>query len=431
MDDKIKKSIRYSTLDGIFASVMLGASENFIAPYALAMKATVTQIGMLTALPTLVGSLAQLKTASVVDRLNSRMALIIPCVLAHTLMWVPLILIPYFSGAHAIWYLILFYTLYCLFNAFDMPAWSSLMADHVPEKERGSFFGWRIRLLGFISIGVAFAAGSVLNVFKDRAFLGFTVIFVIAFVSRLISWNYLRKMYDLPLTIREEHKFTFMQFVRRMMVSNFGRFVIFVSMMNFAVAIFSPFIPVYVLNDLHLDYVTYTVVTLVAAVTLLAVTKMWGVHADHVGNKRVLTLTSFFIPLVPIMWIPSHDITYLIAIQIFAGFFWAGFNLSAANFIYDAVSPEKRTRCIALYNMFNGCAVFGGAIIGGLLVKCVPALCGYKILTLALISGVLRALAALVGTRVREVRAVKKASNLDLFYSIIGLRPLIAREREE
>lgn len=423
MDDKIRKSLRFSTLDGIFASITQGLSETFITPYALAMKATTAQVGVLSALPNLAGSLSQLLTASVVDRLGSRMALISPCVLLHALMWIPIILIPYAAGSSAIMHLTLFATLYMLLNAFDMPAWSSLMADHVPELERGSFFGWRNRLLGFISVGAAFAAGLLLNSFKGGgAFGGFTIIFTLAFFSRLVSWNFLRKMYDPPLVVHEADRFTFRQFFRRIGVSNFGRFVIFISMMHFSVMLVSPFLAVYMLKDLKFSYAAYAIINLAATITILSVMRVWGLHADRVGNRRVLRLTSSFLPLVPILWILSPNKIYLIFVQIFAGFFWAGFNLSFSNFIFDAVTPQKRTRCIAYFNVINGSAMFSGALLGGALVKYLPPIFGYRILTLALISGVLRAISAIFCSMVKEVRPVTKVSNIDLFYSVIGLR---------
>jgi MFS family permease len=425
MDSKIRKSLRYSTLDGIFASIMQGFSENFVTPYALAMKATVAQIGLLVSLPNLLGSLVQLGSASVIDRLGSRMALITPCVLLHTLVWLPMIFIPYLAVENGTLWFILFLTLFTLLNAFDMPAWSSLMADYVPENERGSFFGWRNRLLGFINVAAALVAGLILNRFTNSTFLGFTIIFSIAFVSRFISWNFLRKMCDLPLVIREEHKFTFRQFLKRLKVSNFGRFVIFISAMNFSVAIVSPFLAVYMLSDLEFDYVTYTVVQLAATIPMLGATRMWGIHADHVGNRRVLRLTSFFVTMVPLMWALSRNVMYLIAIQVIAGFFWSGFNLSMANFILDAVTPEKRPRCIAYFNVMNGSAICFGALTGGYIVKWMPPVFGYKILALALLSFVLRAFVTGLFARVREVRAVKDVSNLELFYSVIGLRPIL------
>ncbi len=426
MDDKIRKSLKYSTLDGIFASITQGLSENFITPYALAMKAGVTEIGILSALPNFIGSLVQLKTASVTDRLGSRMALISPCVFLHALMWVPMIAVPYVvHDKNAVLYLIAFFTLYATLNAFDVPAWLSLMADHVHQDERGSFFGWRNRLLGFITVGAAFIAGALLNCFKAFAFLGFTVIFSAAFIARLLSWNFLRKMYDLPLVIREEHKFGFVVFLGRIRHSNFGRFVIFMSAMNFSVYIVSPFFSVYMLKDLGFDYITYTGIILAASITTLAATRTWGLHADRVGNRRVLKLTSFFVAIVPFLWVLSHNIVYLVIIQIFAGFFWAGFNLAAPNFIFEVMSPEKRTRGVAYFNVINGTALFAGSLAGGFLARWLPPLMGYRIVTLAFLSGVLRVCAALLSSQIKEVRAVKKASSRDLFYSVIGARSIL------
>src|SRR3990167_5424452 len=198
----IKKSLRFSLLDGLFASIMFGISETFIVPYAIAMKASVRQIAVLSSLPGLVGALLQVKSASIVERLGSRKELINSSVLIHALMWLPIIALPYLmsggAGAQPI-LLIIFYTLFIAAGSLALPAWSSLMADHVPETERGRVFGWRNRVFGAIHVLSMFSAGLVLYLSKRfglHGFLGFTGIFIIAFISRLISWNFLTRMYE-------------------------------------------------------------------------------------------------------------------------------------------------------------------------------------------------------------------------------------------
>ena len=120
------------------------------------------------------------------------------------------------------------------------------------------------------------------------------------------------------------------------------------------------------------------------------------------------------------MWLFSHSLWYLLVIQVFGGFFWAGFNLCAINFIYDAVSPEKRTRCISYFNFINGFGMFAGALFGGYLIKVVPAYFGYQVMTIFLISGIVRALVAFVlSPRIHEVRQVKAVKASELFYSVI------------
>ena len=152
----------------------------------------------------------------------------------------------------------------------------------------------------------------------------------------------------------------------------------------------------------------------------------WGTHADHVGNCRVIRVVSYFIPFIPVLWIFSHNPVYLVIIQIFAGFFWAGLNLSASNFIYDVARPEKRTRCVAYFNVINGLAIALGALTGGLLLKVVPPLFGYKIISLFVISGIGRMLVALFLANFKEVRQVPHVSNRELLYRMIRLRPIVA-----
>ncbi len=110
-------------------------------------------------------------------------------------------------------------------------------------------------------------------------------------------------------------------------------------------------------------------------------------------------------------------------IQIFSGFFWAGFNISVSNFIYDAVTPAKRSRCIAYFNVVNGTSIFLGAVLGGKLALILPAFNGYKLLTLFLVSGILRIIPAGLSFIIKEVRPVHKMRNREIFYYITGFRP--------
>lgn len=437
MRDKLKRSLHNSLMDGIYCNVMSGFTDTFIAPYALAMGASSSLIGFLTAVPNLLGAFFQSLSASVADRLGSRQALINPAVLAHALMLVPIILIPYVVTSHAVWCLIVCYAAFVSLNLLAFPAWSSMMADHVPETERGRVFGMRNRVFGIVNVSSMFLAGSILYAMKRflagkaslaepyAAVAGFTVIFTIAFLSRLISWRYLIRMYEPRLEIRDEHRFTIWQFLKRVRKTNFGRFVIFSAAMNFMVNISGPFLPVYMIKERGFNYFTYTIITLTATLTIFFMMSWWGLHADHAGNRRVIRLTSYFLPLVPAMWIVSSHPLYLVFAQVVAGFFWAGYNISSSNFIYDAATPEKRTRCIAYFNVTNGIALTLAAITGGVLLKVLPPVFGSKVMPLFIISTVGRGLVAAFMGNFKEVRQVRHVSHLDLFYSIIGLRPLL------
>ena len=422
---KIRQSLRNSFIEGAFCSAMIGFTQQYITPFALVLKATNAQIGMLAAFPSFISSLIQLKSADVTEHLKSRVRFITIFIFFHAFMYIPILLVPFIFKENQVLWLILFVTLMASFNAFPGPAWVSLMADHIPSKSRGRYFGWRNRLLGIITVASAFLAGFILNIFGKNNLTGFIVILALACVARFISWAYLKKMYEPPLKITKEHYFTFWDFIKRVKESNFAKFVLYVASISFAVNLSAPFFAVYMIRDLNFSYVTYTIIVTTATIATLIAIRIWGRHADIVGNMKVIHLTSFFLPLIPILWLFSHNVVYLILVQAFAGFIWAGFNLSIFNFVYDAVMPEKRTRCVSYFNVINGSAVCVGALLGGFLAKNLPILFGYRLITLFLLSGILRAIfVILILPTIKEVRRVQKINSLDLFFSVIRLRPI-------
>lgn len=425
--DKIKKSLKISFREGIFASVMLGLTEHYLAPLAIALRAPVQAIGALSAFSHLVAALFQLFSTSWAYRFKSRKLFIVLGALIQAILLLPIAFLPYLHWRHDVTLLILLATLFATSGTAIGPVWGSLMTDHVAPQERGRYFGWRNQRLGLVNVASHLAAGSILYLMAPHhPVVGFTLVFTIACLARLISVYLLTLMEDLPLHAPRESHFTFWMFIRRFRESNFVHFVLFVSCMTFSVNIAGPFFAVFMLRDLGFNYLLYTTISLSAVLTTLFSMKLWGEHADHVGNVRVLRLTSLFVPFIPIMWLFSSHPVYLIVIQVLSGFMWGGFNLAASNFIYDAVTPAKRIRCIAYFNVLNGTALSFGAILGGFLASRVPALWGYPIRMIFLISGMARILVLLfLRPTFQEVRKVRHVSSLDLFFSMMGIRPLI------
>ena len=421
---KIKKSLRFSFLDGVFASGMTGMTADYITPYALAFKATTGAIGILSAAPSLVSSLLQLKSADLTERFKSRRKVINTFVLLHTLMLLPIILIPLLFKAAPVLFLIIFVTLFTALNGLAMPIWSSLMSDHIPYRSRGKYFGWRSKVLGITTIIASLSAGFILHYFKNRILAGFMLIFSLAFILRLCSWYFLTRMFEPELKIDKESYFSFFDFIRRIRQSNFAKFVVFAAALNFCVSIASPFFSVFMLRDLKFSYITYTIIVVTVTITQIFTFDRWGRHADKVGNIKVLKLTSFIICGLPLLWIFSQNPGYLVFTQVISGFAWAGFNLCATNFIYDAVTPQKRVRCIAYFNALVGIAIFSGALLGGAISNILPPIFGYRLLSLFLLASILRYISvfSLVG-KIKEVRTTHEITSRDLFYSVIGIRP--------
>ena len=429
--NKKKESLKVSVAEGVFASAMTGFTQDYFAPFLLILGGTVQQIGLLSALPNLSASLVQLKSAALVNWLGSRKRMINISVFLQAMALLPMIILAFY-GVKEPFFFIGLVVLFTCFGALASPAWSSLMSDLVEPAERGRYFGWRNKILGFAAVLAGFIAGFILYAMrKTDIFRAFAFLFAAAFVWRVISWYNLRKMYEPPLHNKGDNYFTLFQFLKRLKKSNFAKFVVFSALMSFSVNIASPFFAVLMLKDLKFNYLLYTMVVLAATLAMHAAIARWGRHADRTGNLKVIKITASLVGFIPLLWIISQNPFYLIGTQIFSGFIWAGFNICTSNFIYDAVSPEKRTRCIAYFNTLNGGALCLGAVLGGFLLPFLPPLFGYKILTLFVISSLLRIIIGLLLPRkLKEVRAVEPINSEQLFFSMVGIRPISGIERK-
>ncbi|MBI5644013.1 MAG: MFS transporter [Deltaproteobacteria bacterium] len=419
------KSLRYSIGDGVFASLMNGFTLDYFTPFLLLLGGGARHVGFLSALPNLFSSLIQLKSADIAEKMRSRKRLINIFVLIQALMLIPMVMtfkLGEFKAASFIAIVVLFTS--C--GAFVAPAWGSLMADLIKDTRRGEYFGWRNKILGFVAIGSSFLAGFILHAAERYdVFWGFAAIFGAAFIFRLVSWRYLRKMHEPELVHREEDYFSIFDFIQRANTSNFARFVFFVSIMKFCVNIASPFFAVLMLRDLKFGYITYIAITLAATLATNLTIKRWGMHGDKVGNLKVIRLTSKLVAFLPLLWVVNQNPAYLFCVQVFAGFAWAGFNLSASNFIYDSSTPAKRTRCIAYYNVLTGVSLGIGALAGGFLAqKMTLSMFGFGLFNIILLSAALRLLVAFfMQFDLKEVRQVEKIKTHQLFLSMLKLKP--------
>jgi MFS family permease len=317
-----------------------------------------------------------------------------------------------------------------------VPVWNSLIGDFVAATTRGRFFGHRNRLAGMSTFVSLLLAGGTLHLFKKIGLpeVGFLIIFSVAFLARLNSVYWLSRYNDPEFKLTPDQVFTFRQFLRRSPHSNFAKFVFFVGAINFGVALSAPYFALYMLRDLHLSYVEFTVVVGVSTISQFLTFRYWGGLSDRFGNKKILNLCGWGVGIVPILWLVSPNILYLMLIQVYGGLVWSGFSLSSANFIFDAVTPPKRARCVAYQGLVNGVFVLTGSLLGGYAAGHLPRSLSigpwsweplFILHAIFLISGLVRLVAAGIFLRkFKEVRPVEPILHRDLIFRVSHIKPI-------
>lgn len=424
-EDAVKKSLRFSIYDGAAFAVMDGMTASFLTPFAVALNASVNLIAALSYVPQLVGAFTQLFAARVVELFRDRRRILVVSSFIHALLWIPMLLIPYLTPSQK--YLLIFYVaIQTVFIQIMVPVGNSLIGDIVPTYERGRFFGLRNKVVGITTFFSALLAGFALNYFSAKNhFIGFAILFSVAFVGRSVSGFFKAMMMNPNADLEHAEKFSVIDFVRRMDKTNYGHFVIYISLFKLATNLAAPFFALLMLRELGFTYIQFTIIIASELIASFIAMGMWGNLIDEKGTKHVLYITGMLTPLIPLFWLFSQNFYYLIIVEVFSGMAWAGFNLSSSNFIFDAVKPENRVRCISYYKFFESIALFVGAALGGFLISHMPSWVFISsILVVFLISGVLRLFISLMLLpTLKEARLIQLDVGHSFFKRYLTIRP--------
>ncbi|MEE9525021.1 MAG: MFS transporter, partial [Candidatus Woesearchaeota archaeon] len=316
--------------------------------------------------------LFQFFSLKLMDLFKSRKKLVVTSAIIQALIWIPMLL-TFFMGKLKVYYLIFFAVIYFVSGMIGIPAWNSWIGDIVDVKIRGKYFAKRNRIVGLFVLISIIIAGIILDIFRNGArtqFYGFVIIFIIAMLARFGSAFFLNKKFEPEMAKQtKKTRFSFIQFLKKARFRNYGMFVIFLTLMNFSVFVAAPFFVPYWLYDLKINYIAFMILLAISFIAKYLALPVWGKLMDEHGTKKIVTLTGYIMPILPILWLFSRNYYFFIFIQIIGGIIWAGFELSTFNFIFDTTTPEKRARCVSYFNVINGVMIFLGATIGSLVVK--------------------------------------------------------------
>jgi MFS family permease len=440
-DEAAKERTRQlSVREGVLWALMFGFGESYISPFAIALKAGSTAMAFMGTLPGLVGAFAQIIGANIVERLGRRKPVTVFTTIVQSFCYLPLFIIPYLFPSIAVPVVVCIFILMVAVNNLSAPAWTSMMGDVVQDKARGSYFARRNQLMVAAMILAMTGAGFTLSVLKqyDLIWVGFAGLFIVACLVRAVGAVLLTRHYDPPYHATKDTYYSFLAFLRRTPKSNFAKFTFAIAIMNGATNIAAPFFALYMLRDLHWTYVQFTLNAVAAMLASVLVLPWWGKISDRHGNRRVIIVTSAIIPFLPITWALTTNFYALLCVQVISGMAWSGFNLAVFNFIYDAVTPDKRPRTMSYFGLVNSAfSLLGGVVIGATLAKYLPSayrLGPFHVAFLSslpavfVVSGVLRIFIGMfLVHRFKEVRTSEPISTRELLRRITYGEPFLGQ----
>ena len=428
------KSMDYSIKEGSAFSVMAGFGQNYLSAFAIALNATNTHLAFLSSLPGLVANYFQPLGIKIAELKQTRKEVILHTVLAQAFIWIPLFILPLLFKDYSLWFLITFVVLYHMLSALHTPLWGSMMTDIVTQDQRGRYFGKRNKIIGGVAFGSEISAGLILFLFENiNIWVGFGILFFIACIGRIVSYTYMKKIYEPEFKFQKKKQFTIIEFIKSLRNTNYGRFVFATSLLRFSVNVASPFFTAFILRDLGYSYLQYTIIISASTVASFMTMYYWGKHSDTHGHKKIMTVTSWLIPLIPLCWALTTNFYVILAMQFLSGTAWAGFQLAEQNYLYDAVYPERRMRGIAYHNLFKSKLIFLGSLTGAGLSSYLPSISlpsisfqASSLQVVFFISALLRACAVIfympMFKQLKETKVQKK--DHEVFIDLIAVRPI-------
>ncbi|MEK7469400.1 MAG: MFS transporter [Planctomycetota bacterium] len=369
-----KRSLFVSIVDGCFHGGMVGFGETYVGAWAVFLGATPVLAAALGSWPPLLGAIFGAFAVDLVDRLKRRKRITVAGAGLAGLVYPLLIILPLAFprfGAHAA---VFCWLLYFAGNNVAGPPWNSWMGDLVPAASRGAYFGKRSGLINAVTFGCLLIAGWMLDHFRaaGRERDGFLLCLAIAGLLKFISVGFLTRVAEPPYAPRTSDYFTFRQFLGRSMHSNFAWFTFGIALMYFCVHLSGPFFILYQLKTLGWTYSQLMISIGVQTMSAFLTQRWWGRVGDRRGSQFVLVLSGVVCAILPLLWCFTTTFWLILGIQVLAGFGWGGFNLATGNFLFEAVTPEKRARCAAYFNVITSIGIIIGATVGAFLVAHVP-----------------------------------------------------------
>jgi len=429
LSPKKLSALKISIKEGSFASMHKTITETYIPQLALALKASSFQIGILSALSGLVSPFAQFFGTKLMEK-HPRKKIVLFFAFLQTLLFIPFALLGYliWKGlwqSYSIPSLIVAYVLLSIFSGMIYPVWFSWMGDLVPERQRGIYFSKRHRIAAIATL-ITLILGLGLDIFESKGLLllGFSILFIIAGIFSAISLILLRKQYAPAFKTKKDYYFSIFAFLKRF--DSVGKFAVYYALLNAVLYIASPFFAVYMRENLQFNYLTITLISLSSTVFYILFAPSAGRFSDKYGNVRLFYLGATLISLNPLLWMFIKNPLVLIIIpQLITGLANAAIVISVTNFIYSMVSPAKRALCMSYTNILNGIGIFIGSIVGGLIIMFAPISALGPMLTVFLISGVLRLLVsfAFIGHLKEEEKNIKRLpdASIHLKHPLKGL----------
>lgn len=377
---QIHKALSRNILAGSLGTVFgVATTGTFLIGYALRLGASPFQIGVLSSLPLLCYPI-QILASYVSERRRERKRSWILFTLAHRLFWIALVFTPFYMMRVSpsaligvmLWVLLFSY----LLASWGLPLWYSWMADLLPLKMRGRFWGKRQAILNGVALTSSLLLAKFLDAFPRTAsfegLVGFSFLFVIAVVFGELDVLMYKKIPE-PRMEKEIERVRLLELIKRpLREPNFRRYLLFISVRNFSVYFMTPFVSVFFLTYLKMSYFEIYLLNSIHIATFILCSRLWGSIIDKVGNRPIKFICLLPLSIHPFFYLLASPGTYmyvLVPLYLALGLFAAGVSIASVNLLLGLSPIKGRSMFVAVVFSLVGLVASLAPLLSGQIVQ--------------------------------------------------------------
>ncbi|MCE5315102.1 MAG: MFS transporter [Armatimonadota bacterium] len=370
IDKAIKISYSQAILSSIFLSIGGGM---FVIGYALKLGANNAQIGLMTTLP-MYCVVFQLLASMLTERGISRRKLVTIMATINAAGYLIIATIPSLfrhDGSQVkVGALIGLLTVMTLFLHITNNARSSWLADLIPPRRLGEFFGRNVMFTNIVATIFAVGGGSFLDHAKSSGISGFVWIFVTASIIALV--NALLHLPQADVPHRKHESSRNMLLMIRQTFSNKPLIPVIAYATVWSMqSISAPFFATYLLRDLNVSYVGLGLASACSTVMVMLSSPFWGRMVDKYGSRPILIACAAAVIPVPFMWIwvtTAKMVYYLVCpAHIVVGIAVGGITVALNAMVFKVTPVSGRSVQLAIYTIIVTLVAAPMPTIGGYL----------------------------------------------------------------
>lgn len=348
---------------------MAGLAEVYIPAFGLALGMAPVLAGLLATVPLLAGGLLQLLAPRAIERAPSLRGWVASCMVVQALAFVPLIAVA-LAGTASTWVVFTAASLYWAAGMAASAGWNPWITRLIPPRVRGRFFGRRQGLMQATTLAALIGAGLALHaVAGEHVLVVYAVLFGLGMLARLGSALAIHRQgerlaHHRPVDRLPQRRMRLRDVLPRLRGTPRGALLGYMVAALAAAAIGGTFLTPYLLAHHELGYASYSVFTATIVVAKIIALPALGRVIHRVGVRRVLTICAFAITPLPLLWAASGSLVWLLAVQLYGGVAWAGFELGMLMTLFDGDDDAERTTLQVAFSALQALGTAGASIIG-------------------------------------------------------------------